>query len=70
MQDGVNPGSGCVALVLLHRFLGGVRSTRQGQIDGLEVIVLHGTGVIQRLSDFEVVSGRQSMISVCVIPPK
>ena len=36
VQDGVNPGSGRVPVVLLHQFMGGIPLARQGEVYCLE----------------------------------
>jgi hypothetical protein len=41
MQDGVNPGSSRVRILLLHYFMGGIPFTRHGKVDCLQEILVH-----------------------------
>ena len=41
VQDSVNPSSGRVGLVFLHHFMGGIPFGVQGEVDGLEEMLLH-----------------------------
>jgi hypothetical protein len=64
VQDGVNPGSSRICVVLLHGLMSSIPLARQGEINGLEELTLHkeSAGFEHHKEGYHVQKGGQSLL--------